>query len=128
MTNFRPYFGIAVIASVAILVVHSSRAEEQSENPSRDAATRLSLLDRIEMLEKRIAKLEEETPLVRQADSRESPDLGFPGGFPFLLLPVQPAPQPYLTNPNDEEQTEKSRRPKGRIYLLGHRSHNSETR
>ncbi len=73
-------FASALLALAALLARQSTRANDgvpfDSTSADSGISTVVKLIDRIEALEKRIAALEHNGPLVRQADSREMPEPG----------------------------------------------------
>ncbi len=115
-----------VLAVLAAMAFNSTQAnDEENRNPTSGKAGnsgQFELIERIEALEKRIAKLEAEQPLIRQADSRELTGVE-PGQLPdkrptFLpRTPLRPMPEPESTD--DDVRTEKSKihRENGGIYM-----------
>ena len=115
-----------VLAVLAAMAFHSTQAnDEENGTPASGKAGnsgQLELIERIEALEKRIAKLEAEQPLIRQADSREltsvETDELFQNGPTFLpRTPLKPVPEADSTN--DDVRTEKSKihRENSGIYM-----------
>ena len=80
-----------------------------------------ALADRIEILEKRLAKLEGRDSLVRQADSRE-PGLIDATSDPVQFEIVQPTPDQRVPQKRSEaEKTQQTNGQKWSFKLLGHR-------
>ena len=109
--------------------VHSTKASDDLGDSNTDAAKVLSsleLLERIELLEKRVTQLEGRVPVIRQAMSREAPVISQPG-----VLAQEPIGQATSRNQkpasrevppiSEDEEVEITNGQKWKFRLLGNR-------
>ena len=110
MKRFLTLFAIASILFGIAFAWQSSHADDdKADVRPGERATQLELIERIESLEKRLAKLEAETQPVRQADHRETP-----------YVP-NPRTLPPVTASEDNEQPNRINGQTWRIRMLSHR-------
>ncbi len=109
MKNWISVFAITLLSVGGLVALNSLRAAD-GEKPATDlqkddAAEILDLVERIERLEKRLAKLEGHEPLIRQADSRETSQ--------FNAIDSRPA---ELTPSEDDDDKDATQRTNGQTW------------
>lgn len=117
--RYYPLMAISGLVMAALFALNSSRASDQEAPafplPTDEISEVVDLVDRIQELERRLAKLEVREPLVRQADSRESSDFSD-------LVTRPPSKTPSNGDDDDDDTSQKTNGQMWRFRLLKQRS------